>query len=82
MGEEIHHSYKVFQKMGEVVQQLLMKDEVVQQEVVVQLDKMDDVQEVLIPSRMVGVLVAAAAVVVVVDILKALYINQSTYHLV
>jgi hypothetical protein len=87
MGEEIHHSYKVFLKMGEVVQQLLMRDEVVQREVVVQLDKMDDVQEALIPSRMVEVLVVVVAVavvvvVVVVDILKALYINQPTFHLV
>lgn len=63
MAEGIHHSCRVFQKKGEEVQLLLMRDEVVQRVVGVQRDTMGDVQEVLIPSRMVVVVVLVAAAV-------------------
>lgn len=69
MAGEIRRSCRVFQQRGEVVRLLLMKDGVVQRVVEVQRDTMGDVQEVLIPSRRVVVVLVVA---VVADILKGL----------
>lgn len=71
MGEVIRHSCRVFQQTDEVDRLLRMKGELVQKVVVVQRDKMGDVQEVLIPSRRVVVVVLVVAVVV--DILMGLF---------
>lgn len=70
MGEVIRRSCRVFQQTDEVDRLLLMKGEVVQKVVVVQRDKLGDVQEVSIPSRRVVVVLVVA---VVADILMGLF---------